>query len=185
MSRIGKQPIIIPDKVAVQVADGNVTVKGPGGTLTRQLHPLLAVAADGKQLVVTRRDETRLARSVHGLTRTLLHNMVVGVTGGFKRELDIIGVGYRAEVKGKALQLALGFSHPVLFPIPEGIKVQVDKQTHLTILGADKEMVGEMAAKLRRLRAPEPYKGKGVRYTDEVIRKKVGKAAASAGAGAK
>lgn len=181
MSRVGKQEIPIPDKVAVTVADGRITVKGAGGQLARALHPLVAAMVEEKILRVTRRDDSRLARSVHGLTRTLLANMVVGVTEGFQRELDLVGVGYRAEVKGKDLQLALGYSHPILFPIPDGIKMQVEKQTHLIVRGADKELVGETAARLRRLRLPEPYKGKGVRYADEVIRRKVGKAAVGAG----
>lgn len=178
MSRIGRQPIVIPEKVNVAITDGNVSVKGPGGQLARSVHPLVVVTVDGKAILVQRKDESRLARSVHGLTRTLIANMVEGVTTGFKRELDIIGVGYRAELKGKDLQLALGYSHPILFPIPEGIKIQVEKQTHLVVGGADKERVGETAARLRRLRLPEPYNGKGVRYSNEVIKKKVGKSAA-------
>ncbi|MBI4367294.1 MAG: 50S ribosomal protein L6 [Deltaproteobacteria bacterium] len=180
MSRTGKKPIPIPDKVTVVVQDETVAVRGPGGSLQRRVHPLVAVAVDGKIVHVKRSDESRLARSVHGLTRTLVANMVQGVTEGFRRELDIIGVGYRAELKGKDLQLALGYSHPVLFPIPDGITIHVDKQTHVVVSGADKELVGETAARIRRLRLPEPYNGKGVRYADEVIKRKVGKAAAGA-----
>lgn len=185
MSRIGRQPIPVPEKVTVAVKDGQVAVKGPGGQLHRTVHPLVLVTVEGKAIIVKRADEGRLARSLHGLTRTLIHNMVHGVTEGFKRELDIFGVGYRAEVKGKDLHLALGFSHPVVFPVPDGIKIQVEKQTHLVIGGADKEVVGETAARIRRIRPPEPYNGKGVRYSNEVIKKKVGKTAAGSTGGAK
>lgn len=184
MSRIGKQPIPVPAKVTVAVNDRQVSVKGPGGQLHRTVHPLALVTVEGTAVIVKRADESRLARALHGLTRTLINNMVHGVTEGFKRELDIIGVGYRAEVKGKDLQLALGFSHPVVFAVPEGIKIQVEKQTHLVIGGADKELVGETAARIRRIRPPEPYNGKGVRYSNEVIKKKVGKTAAGSTGGA-
>lgn len=180
MSRIGRKTIEIPDKVTVKVADGEVAVQGPLGALKRHVPNGIKVSVEGKVISVIRADDTPINRSLHGMYRTLVANMVQGVTHGFKRELDIVGVGYRAEVKGKELHMTLGFSHPVVIPFPEGIAMKVDQQTHLTVSGSDRELVGETAANLRKLRAPEPYKGKGIRYTNEYVRRKVGKAAAGA-----
>lgn len=181
MSRIGKKLITIPEKVTVKVADGEVNVQGPLGMLKRLIPSGIVVTVDGKTISVTRADETTRSAELHGMFRTLVSNMVEGVTAGFKKELDIVGVGYRAEAKGKELHLTLGFSHPVIVPFPEGITMRVDQQTHVTVTGANRELVGETSAKLRKLRLPEPYKGKGVRYTNEHVRRKVGKAAAGAG----
>ncbi|HCU23839.1 MAG TPA: 50S ribosomal protein L6 [Deltaproteobacteria bacterium] len=179
MSRTGKKPIPIPDKVKVKLADGRIEVEGPLGKLQRSLHPAIQVVQKDKALEFLRGNDEPVTRSLHGLTRALVANMIRGVSEGFTRELDITGVGYRAEVKGNDLNLALGFSHPVIFPIPAGIKIQVDKQTHLVVKGQDRELVGQVAADIRDLRGPEPYKGKGIRYSDEVIRRKAGKTAAS------
>src|SRR5262249_7810142 len=159
----------------------SVDVEGPLGKLSRKIHPLIKVVQKDKALEVQRPDDESSTRSLHGLTRALVANMIHGVTQGFQKELDIQGVGYRAEVKGSDLNLTLGFSHPVIFPIPAGIKIQVDKQTHLVIKGHDRELVGQVASDIRDLRPPEPYKGKGIRYSDEVIRRKAGKTAASGG----
>lgn len=180
MSRIGKKAIAIPEKVTVKVTDGEIMVQGPLGVLKRAIPTGIMVAVEGKEVKVNRADDSMGNRALHGMFRTLVANMVEGATTGFKRELDIIGVGYRAEVKGKELHMTLGFSHPVVIPFPEGITMKVDQLTHVTISGANRELVGETAAKLRKLRAPEPYKGKGIRYTGEYVRRKVGKAAAGA-----
>ena len=182
MSRVGRKPVIIPDKVTVSVAGDAVSVKGPMGALTQQIRPEITVKVDGKNVVVERKNEERLSRALHGLTRALIQNMVIGVSQGYKKELDVVGVGYKADVAGKTLNMALGFSHPIVFPIPEGIKVLVEKNTHITVTGFDKQLVGEVASQIRRFRKPEPYKGKGVKYSNEVIKRKVGKAAAGAGA---
>lgn len=181
MSRIGNMPIAIPEKVSVTVNNGEIMVKGPLGMLKRSLHTLLSVTIEKNVLTVARANETREARSVHGLYRMLIANMVEGVTKGFVKALDLVGVGYRAEMKGTNIQIALGFSHPVVFDVPASIKAEIEKQTRVTFKGADKELVGETAARFRRQRPPEPYKQKGVRYVGEVIRKKVGKSAAGAG----
>ncbi len=180
MSRIGKQPIPIPDKVQVVLEGRKITVKGPKGSLTREIHPLATVENTGKELLVKRRDDTRRSRSIHGLTRTLVNNMVVGVSQGFSKELIVTGVGYKVEENGKGLELHLGYSHPIEFPVPEGITARVEKKKEIkiTIEGYDKELVGLVAARIRALRPPEPYKGKGIRYADEVIQRKAGKAAA-------
>lgn len=180
MSRIGRRTVETPEKVTVNVGDGEITVQGPLGVLKRSIPNGITVQVDGKVISVIRADDTPTNRSLHGMYRTLVANMVQGVTTGFKRELDIVGVGYRAEAKGKELHMTLGFSHPVVIPFPEGITMKVDQQTHVTISGSNRELVGETAAKLRKLRAPEPYKGKGIRYTNEHVRRKVGKAAAGA-----
>jgi large subunit ribosomal protein L6 len=177
MSRIGKKPIAVPKGVTVKVLDGAVEVKGPKGTL-KQAHPAgINFELAGDQLVAKRGDSPELAK-FHGLARSLIANAVAGVTDGFKKELDIVGVGYRAEVKGKQVIFALGYSHAVVFDIPTGIDIAIDKQTHLTVTGVDRQLVGQVAANIRRLRKPDPYKQKGVRYTGEVLKKKAGKTGA-------
>jgi large subunit ribosomal protein L6 len=175
MSRIGKLPIEIPQGVKVLIKDSVVKVEGPKGTLSRVLTEGVTVATTDKSLVVTRVDDGIKSRSAHGLTRTLINNMVIGVTKGYETTLDITGVGYRAEAKGPVLNLSLGYSHPINFPLPQGISVEVDKMTKIVVKGIDKELVGQTAAKIRSFRAPEPYKGKGIRYADEVILRKAGK----------
>jgi len=178
MSRIGKKPIAIPKGVTVKVMDGAVEVKGPKGLL-RQAHPvgINFELADGHLLAKRSTDAPELAK-FHGLARTLVANAVSGVTDGFKRELDIVGVGYRAEIKGKQVIFALGYSHAVVYDIPAGIDIVIDKQTHITVTGVDRQLVGQVAANIRRLREPDPYKQKGVRYTGEVLKKKAGKTGA-------
>jgi large subunit ribosomal protein L6 len=178
MSRIGKKPIAIPKGVIVKVFDGAVEVQGPKGKL-RQIHPagITFLVNDG-QLVATRSTESPDLNKFHGLARTLVANAVTGVTDGFKRELDIVGVGYRAELKGKQVIFALGYSHAVVFDVPTGIDVTIEKQTHITVTGVDRQLVGQVAANIRRLREPDPYKQKGVRYTGEVLKKKAGKTGA-------
>ncbi len=178
MSRIGKKPIPIPDKVKVEVSGGNVSVEGPKGKLSLRLHPSMMMRAEARQLVCVRPSDNKLHRSLHGLTRTLVANMIEGVTKGFEKRLEMIGVGFRASLQGRNLTLMLGYSHPIVFPLPEGIKVGVENQNLLTVSGADKQQVGEVAAKIRSLRPPEPYKGKGVKYVTERIRRKAGKAGA-------
>ncbi|MDD2309974.1 MAG: 50S ribosomal protein L6 [Desulfuromonadaceae bacterium] len=175
MSRIGKLPIEIPKGVKISFTDSVLSVQGPNGSLTRQIMSVVSLDIRDTAIEVTRCDETTAARAAHGLTRTLINNMVVGVTKGFQRDLEINGVGYRAEVKGKDLVLALGYSHPVNFPIPDGISVDVEKMTKLSVKGFDKELVGQTAAKIRSFRSPEPYKGKGIKYADETILRKAGK----------
>jgi large subunit ribosomal protein L6 len=177
MSRIGKKPIPIPDGVKVQVDDALVRAEGPKGKLTQPIPSGMKAAVDGTQLVITRGDDSRTARAIHGLTRSLVANMVTGVKNGFERKLEIVGIGYRAQMQGKNIQFALGFSHPVIFPLPDGITAEIEKQVSLTLRGADKALLGQTAAKLRALRKPDPYKGKGIRYADEVVRRKVGKKA--------
>ena len=178
MSRIGKKPITIPKGVTVKVHDGAVEVQGPKGKL-KQLHPAgIDFAVDGGLLVAKTATADPQLGKFHGLARSLVANAVLGVTEGFKRELDIVGVGYRAELKGKQVQFALGYSHPVVFDIPTGIDVAIDKQTHVTVTGIDRQLVGQVAADIRRLRKPDPYKQKGVRYTGEVLKKKAGKTGA-------
>ena len=178
MSRIGKKPISVPKGVTIKVADGAVEVQGPKGKL-RQIHPagINFELADG-QLLAKRASEDPELGKYHGLARSLVANAVVGVTDGFKRELDIVGVGYRAELKGQQVIFALGYSHPVVFDIPKGIDLAVEKQTHITVTGVDRQLVGQVAANIRRMRKPDPYKQKGVRYTGEVLKKKVGKTGA-------
>jgi large subunit ribosomal protein L6 len=178
MSRIGKKPIAVPKGVTVKVLDGAVEVKGPKGTLLQRVPPGITFELRGAELVAdTARPDAEL-KKFHGLARSLMANAVTGVTQGFKKELDIVGVGYRAEVKGKQVVFALGYSHPVVFEIPVGIDVAIDKQTHVTVTGIDRQLVGQVAANIRRLRKPDPYKQKGVRYTGEVLKKKVGKTGA-------
>ena len=176
MSRIGRMPVAIPAGVEVNIANGNlVTVKGPKGTLTQQLSPLMTLKQEGAEIHVTRPNDEKENRALHGLTRALLHNMVVGVTEGYKKELDINGVGYRAAKEGKKLVLTIGYSHPVEVEEIDGITIDVPNPNHLVVSGCDKQKVGQFAAELREKRPPEPYKGKGIKYTDEVIRRKVGK----------
>lgn len=178
MSRIGKKPIAIPKGVTVKVDGTTVDVKGPKGQLRQPLPPGITAAVEDGQLVTRKTSEVRAFDKFHGLARSLVNNAVVGVTEGFKKELDIVGVGYRAELKGKQVVLALGYSHPVVFDVPAGIEVAVEKQTHLTVTGVDRQLVGQVAANLRRLREPDPYQQKGVRYTGEVLKKKAGKTGA-------
>ena len=176
MSRIGKSPIAIPSGVDIKVADGAVTVKGPKGTLSRAIPGAITVRSAEGSVLVERPDDERQNRALHGLTRTLVSNMVVGVTDGFSKELEIIGVGYRAEAKSPTtLQLALGFSHPVVMDAPAGITFEVPTQTRIIVKGIDKELVGQVAANIRAVRKPEPYKGKGVRYLGERVLRKAGK----------
>jgi len=176
MSRIGRLPIAVPSTVDVTIDGRQVTVKGPKGTLSRELHPDMTVSKEDGTLVVTRPTEQKTHKQLHGLTRTLVNNMVVGVTDGYRKGLEITGVGYRATLNGKKLTLNLGYSHPVEIDPPEGISFEVENPTRLAVVGIDKELVGQMAAKVRSTRKPEPYKGKGVRYAGEVIRRKAGKA---------
>lgn len=178
MSRIGRNPITVPATVTVTVADGTVTVKGPNGTMDRTIPDGITLSQEGDVLSVERVSDETVYRSLHGLTRTLVSNMVTGVTTGWTKELEIIGVGYRAAAAGpNALDLALGFSHPVKFTAPEGITFEVPAPTRVIIKGADKEVVGQVAASIRKIRKPEPYKGKGVRYLGERVARKAGKAA--------
>lgn len=177
MSRIGKAPIKLPEKVSVSLDNGTVTVKGPKGSLGMVLPALVQAAVVEGAVEVTRKGADPESRAQHGLVRNLIHNMVQGVSEGFTKKLEINGVGYRAEVKGKDLVLSLGFSHPVNFAIPEGVLIKVNKQTELMIEGIDKQLIGETAARIRRLRPPEPYKGKGIKYAEEVVKRKAGKSA--------
>ncbi len=178
MSRIGRSPIPVPSGVSVAVADDSVTVTGPQGSLARQLPPGITISQEGDVLLVARPDDERRHRALHGLTRSLVANMVTGVTQGFTKELEIVGVGYRANAKGpSALELALGFSHPVVVDAPEGITFEVPSPTRIVVRGIDKEKVGQVAADIRKIRKPEPYKGKGVRYAGERVLRKAGKAA--------
>jgi large subunit ribosomal protein L6 len=177
MSRIGKQPISIPPGVDVVVDGDGVRVKGPMGELKRSVHPKISVKRDGDVLLVMANDESREARSLHGLFGALVSNMVTGVTKGFQRGLEIVGVGYRAEMKGRTAVFNLGYSHPIHFDLPEGIDAAIEKNK-IVLSGIDKELLGVTAAKIRGLRAPEPYKGKGIKYADEIIRRKAGKAGA-------
>jgi large subunit ribosomal protein L6 len=176
MSRIGKRPISVPDKVTVTIDGQSVLVKGPKGELSRVLPSEVEVSQDEKTVLVTRRDDSRVARQRHGLCRTLVANMVEGVSQGFQRKLEIQGVGYRAAVQGKNLNLSMGYSHPVLIEPPDGIQFAVENNTNVTVTGIDKEIVGNTAARIRAVRPPEPYKGKGIRYSGEVVKRKAGKA---------
>ena len=176
MSRIGRKPINIPAGVTV-TADANVvTVKGPKGTLTQSFHPNMTISVEGNEILVTRPNDDKENRSLHGLTRTLVHNMVVGVTEGFKKELDVNGVGYRVQMRGKNLVMNLGYSHQVIVPSIDGITIECPTPNKIVISGADKQAVGQFAAEVREKRPPEPYKGKGIRYTGEFVRHKEGKA---------
>ena len=181
MSRIGKLPITIPNGVKVAVDDSAVRLEGPKGKLQTSLPPGIKVQVDGNVVRVLRAGDERKGRALHGLTRKLIANMAQGVSQGFSRILEINGVGYRAEVKGQEIHMTLGYSHPVVFPLPQGITASVERQIVITLSGADRQLVGEMAAKIRSLKPPEPYKGKGIKYREEVIRRKAGKAVGSAG----
>ena len=176
MSRIGRLPIPVPSGVDVTIEGRQVTVKGPKGTLSRALHPDMTLSREDGTLIVTRPTEQKTHKQLHGLTRTLVNNMVVGVTDGYRKGLEITGVGYRAALSGKKLQLNLGYSHQIEIDPPEGITFEVENPTRLAVVGIDKELVGQIAAKVRATRKPEPYKGKGVRYAGEYIRRKAGKA---------
>ena len=178
MSRIGKKPIPIPKGVTVKVAGDAVEVQGPKGKMRQALPPGIVFSQDDGHLVAKLSREDAELGKFHGLARSLVANAIAGVTDGFKRELDIVGVGYRAELKGKQVVFALGYSHAVVFDIPPGIDIAIDKQTHLTVTGVDRQLVGQVAANIRRLRKPDPYKQKGVRYTGEVLKKKAGKTGA-------
>lgn len=175
MSRIGKAPITIPSGVDVTIVGRTVTVKGPKGTLARDIPGEITVRKEESTILVERPNDERENRSLHGLSRTLVNNMVIGVTDGFVKELEIVGVGYRAEAQGQNLRLALGFSHPVMVPAPDGISFEIPQQTRVIVKGIDKELVGQVAANIRSIRKPEPYKGKGVRYLGERIVRKAGK----------
>ena len=176
MSRIGRMPIAIPAGVTVDIAENNqVTVKGPKGTLERVLPAEMSITKEGEEIKVARPNDLKKMKSLHGLTRTLINNMIIGVTEGYEKKLEVNGVGYRAAKQGKKLTLSLGYSHPVEMEDPEGIEVSVEGQNIIIVKGIDKEKVGQYAAEIREKRAPEPYKGKGIKYEDEVIRRKVGK----------
>ena len=177
MSRIGRKPVSIPQGVKVQVEGNTVRAEGPKGKLVQPVPAGLSAKLEGDQVVISRASDERRVRALHGLARALVANMVTGVKDGFEKKLEIVGIGYRAQLQGRVLQLALGYSHPVIFPLPEGITAEIDKQTAITLRGADKALLGETAAKLRALRKPDPYKGKGIKYADEFIRRKVGKKA--------
>ena len=178
MSRIGKKPIPIPKGVTVTIALEAVEVQGPKGKLRQRVPPGIVFAEENGTIVARLEREEGELRKFHGLARSLVANAVAGVTDGFKKELDIVGIGYRAELKGKQVTFALGYSHPIVFDIPNGIDITVDKQTHITVTGADRQLVGQVAANIRRMRKPDPYKQKGVRYMGEVLKKKVGKTGA-------
>jgi large subunit ribosomal protein L6 len=178
MSRIGKKPIAIPKGVTVKVEGNVVDVKGPKGQLRQPLPPGVSAAVEDGNLVTRKDSEARELNKFHGLARSLVNNAVQGVTTGWKKELDIVGVGYRAEVKGRQVALSLGYSHPIMFDVPQGIDIAIDKQTHLIVTGVDRQLVGQVAANLRRLRKPDPYQQKGVRYTGEVLKRKAGKTGA-------
>lgn len=177
MSRIGKKPIPIPKDVSIDIRGDSLLVKGPKGELRQKIHPSVRVNREDDQLIVTVNGDTRKSHSLHGLFRALISNMVTGVSQGFQRELEIVGVGYRGEVSGKKATFHLGYSHPIVFQLPDGIEAKIDK-TKITLSGIDKELLGRTAAKIRNFRAPEPYKGKGIKYAEENIRRKAGKTGA-------
>ncbi|MDY6852717.1 MAG: 50S ribosomal protein L6 [Thermodesulfobacteriota bacterium] len=178
MSRVGKKPIETPKDVKIEYRNSVLTVKGPKGVLKREIHPKIILNIDGPVITFVPVDQSRESQALWGLTRSLVANMVEGVSVGFTRVLEIVGVGYRAEVKGRVLNLALGYSHPIDFVLPDEISASVDKKNRITLQGADKELLGLTAARIRALRKPEPYKGKGIKYAEEVIQRKVGKAGA-------
>ncbi len=176
MSRIGRKPVAIPDKVEVKVDGGSVAVKGPKGDLNFTFHPSMSVEVDGGEVKVTRPDDSRQNRALHGLTRSLISNMVDGVTNPFEKKLEIVGVGYNAKLNGKKLALQVGFANTVVLEVPDGVDCEVPDATHITVRSCDKQKCGEFAAVIRKVRPPEPYKGKGIRYADEHVRRKAGKA---------
>jgi large subunit ribosomal protein L6 len=177
MSRIGKKPIGIPQGVTVHIDGAVVRAEGPKGRLSQTVPPGIAARIDDQHLVLTRETDARTVRALHGLARSLVANMVTGVSAGFERRLDIVGIGYRAQMQGKNIQLALGYSHPIIFSLPDGVTAEIERQTAITLRAADKALLGQTAARLRELRKPDPYKGKGILYSDEVVRRKVGKKA--------
>ena len=179
MSRIGKMPVAIPSGVDVTVDGSTVTVKGGKGELTRTFKDIISIKVEDGNVIVERPDDSREAKSLHGLTRTLIHNMIIGVSEGYSKKLELVGVGYRAALKGTDLELQLGYSHPVVVPAPENITFEVPSQTEIIVKGISKEQVGQVAANIRVWRKPEPYKGKGIRYEGEYVRRKLGKAAKS------
>ncbi len=185
MSRVGKRPIAIPKDVKVSVSGGRVQVQGPKGNLTTPVPHGIAFEVRGSELVCTRSSDARQERAFHGMARALANNAIRGVTEGFSKELDIVGVGYKAQVDGQKVVFSLGFSHPIEFRIPDGIKIAVEKQTRVTVSGIDRQKVGQVAAEIRGLRRPDPYKQKGIRYVGEVLKKKAGKAGATGAGGAK
>jgi large subunit ribosomal protein L6 len=178
MSRIGKKPIAVPKGVTVKADAAGVDVKGPKGQMQQALPPGIVAAVEDGTIVTKKSSDDPQLNKFHGLARSLVNNAVLGVSEGWKKELDIVGVGYRAEMKGKQVVLALGYSHPIVFDIPNGIDIAIEKQTHLTVTGVDRQLVGQVAANLRRMRKPDPYQQKGVRYTGEVLKKKAGKTGA-------
>ena len=169
MSRVAKNPVPVPAGIEVRIDAGQVSVKGPLGTLTRNVHPLVEVNRDGDDLVCRALNESKVSRAMSGTTRSLVHNMIIGVSKGFERRLNLVGVGYRAQAQGDKLNLSLGFSHPVVHQMPAGVTAETPSQTEVVLKGVDKQLVGQVAAEVRRYRKPEPYKGKGVRYVDEVV----------------
>jgi large subunit ribosomal protein L6 len=177
MSRVGKNPIVIPAGVKVKIEENEIRVTGPKGELTQKIHPSMMVETDQEELVVKRPSDDKFHRSLHGLTRSLIANLVAGVTSEYQKSLEIQGIGYKAELLGKKLNLSLGLSHPILFSPPEGIKIELDGPNKIKVSGIDKQLVGLVAAKIRSFRPPEPYKGKGIRYEGEIVRKKAGKTA--------
>lgn len=177
MSRVGKKPVPIPGEVSAQIEGSLITVTGPKGELSQMIHPSMTVELAGNELVVNRPSEAKFHKSLHGLTRSLIANMVTGVTSGYEKSLEIRGIGYKAVLAGKKLNLSLGLSHPVLLSLPDGIEVKLDGPNKIKVSGIDKQLVGLVAAKIRSFRPPEPYKGKGIRYEGEIVRKKAGKTA--------
>lgn len=182
MSRIGKIPVPIPDGVKVNICGQDIGVEGPKGRLRRSIHHLISIRLDNGQIVLGKNSESKLANSLYGLSRVLINNMVTGVSKGYEKILQIAGVGYRAQVAGKRLTISLGYSHPVIYEAPEGITFEVPAPNQIKVLGIDRELVGQVAANIRKFRGPEPYKGKGIRYENEYVRRKAGKTGAGAGA---
>lgn len=178
MSRVGKRPILIPDNVKAEINEGELFIEGPRGKLKHKFHPHLKVEIKENKVLITRPSDSNLNKSLHGLTRSIINNMIIGVTDGFSKQLEIIGVGFRAQIQNNVLTLRLGFSHEIDFPVPEGVSIELPKPTQIKVIGIDKHQVGEVAAKLRSFYPPEPYKGKGIRYSGEYVRHKAGKAVA-------
>ncbi len=177
MSRIGKKPVLVPKEVTVSLSGNSLMVKGPKGELSNEFHPNMKIEYKDSEIIVTRPDDLKLNKALHGLTRALIQNMINGITTAYSKTLDIVGVGYRAELKGKNLLINIGYSHPIYFMPPDGITLQTPTQTQVVISGIDKQLVGLVAAKIRSIRQPEPYKGKGIKYSDEFIQRKAGKTA--------